>query len=72
MKMYTYSEARQRLAEVLNEARTEDVIISRRGGDRFVLSYQKTEGSPLDVPVVRTRATTADVVRAVRESRKAR
>lgn len=35
MKVYTYSEARQRLADVLNIARTEEVIIKRRMGKSF-------------------------------------
>lgn len=69
MKVFTYSEARQRLAELLDLARQEDVIISRRGGESFVLSRRKNSGSPLDVPPVKTRATTADILRAVRESR---
>jgi PHD/YefM family antitoxin component YafN of YafNO toxin-antitoxin module len=29
MKVYTYSEARQRLANVLNIAKTEEVVIKR-------------------------------------------
>gem|GEM_PF-5082732 len=32
IKVYTYLEARQRFAEILNIAREEDVIIQRRGG----------------------------------------
>jgi hypothetical protein len=31
MKVYTYSEARQRLADVLNIARSEEVVIKRIG-----------------------------------------
>jgi len=33
------------------------------------MSPPKTSGSPLDVPPVKTQATTADILRAVRESR---
>lgn len=69
MKTYTYSEARQKLAEVLDTARTEDVVITRRGGDSFRLTYDKLSESPFDVPGVSTKVTTRDILRAVRESR---
>ena len=41
MKVYTYSEARQRLADVLNIARNEEVIIKRRGGETFSIIFRK-------------------------------
>jgi len=43
MKGYTYSEVRKRLAEVLDTAKKEEVIIRRKGGDTFSLSLKKTE-----------------------------
>jgi len=46
------------------------VRIRRRDGSVFVLRQAPPEtGSPLDVPGIRTRATTRDVLRAVREAR---
>ena len=69
MKVYTYSQARQRFSEVLDTARKEEVLIRRRGGDTFSLSYKSKPSSPFDVPGIKTRATTADIVDAVRESR---
>ncbi len=46
------------------------VRIRRRDGSVFVLRQAPAEeGSPLDVPGIRTRATTRDVLRAVREAR---
>ncbi|MCF8146270.1 MAG: type II toxin-antitoxin system Phd/YefM family antitoxin [Deltaproteobacteria bacterium] len=69
MKVYTYSEARQRLAEVLNIARNEEVVIKRRGGETFSIVYRKSKKSPFDVPGIKTKATTKDIVAAVRESR---
>lgn len=69
MKVYTYSEARQRLAEVLNTARTEEVVIKRRGGETFSLIYNKSTKSPFDVPSIRTQATTKDILEAIKESR---
>ncbi len=69
MKVYTYSEARRRLSDVLNIARSEEVIIKRRGGETFSVIYRKSNKSPFDVPGIQTKATTNDILEAVRESR---
>ena len=69
MKVYTYSQARQNLAEVLNQSKDDEVVIRRRGGDSFAVIPKARAGSPFDVPGIKTRATTADVLSAVRESR---
>jgi prevent-host-death family protein len=69
MKVYTYSEARQRFSEVLNIARTEEVIIKRRGGETFAILYRKSSKSPFDVPGIKTKASTQDILAAIRESR---
>ena len=73
MKVYTYSQARQRLASLLNQARREgEVRIRRRDGQEFVV--QPAAGasgseSPLDVPGISVPATTRDILAAIRESR---
>jgi prevent-host-death family protein len=69
MKVYTYSEARQRLSDVLNIARTEEVVIKRRGGETFSIVFKKSTNSPFDVPGIKTKATTKDILEAVKESR---
>jgi prevent-host-death family protein len=69
MKVYTYSEARQRFAEVLNIARKEEVIIKRRGGETFSIVFKKTPKSPFDIPGIKTRATTRDILEAIKDSR---
>jgi len=69
MKVYTYSEARQRLADVLNIAKTEEVVIKRRCGETFSIIFRKSKKSPFDVPGIQTKATTKDILEAVRESR---
>ncbi len=69
MKVYTYSEARQRLSDVLNIARTEEVIIKRRGGEMFSVIFKKDKKSPFDIPGIQTKATTKDILTAVKESR---
>lgn len=69
MKVYTYSEARQRLADVLNTAKTEEVVIKRRKGETFSIVFKKSTKSPFDVPGIKTKATTKDILEAVRVSR---
>ncbi len=71
MKVYTYSQARQHLSEVLDTARREEVLIRRRGKETFSVVYKRPSASrsPFDVPGIKTRATTQDIVDAVRESR---
>lgn len=69
MKVFTYSQARQRLASVLNIAKTEEVIIKRRGGETFSIKFKKSIKSPFDIPGIKTKATTKDILDAVKESR---
>lgn len=69
MKVYTYSEARKRFAEVLNIAREEKVIIKRRGGETFTIVFKKTPTSPFDIPGIKTKATTKDILEAIKDSR---
>ncbi len=69
MKVYTYSQARQNLADVLNQSKAETVLIRRRGGDSFAIVPKPREGSPFDVPGVKTSATTDDILNVVRECR---
>lgn len=69
MRVYTYKEARQHLAEVLNVARSETVLIKRKNGDAFVARLQEKTGSPFDVPGIDTNVTGQDIVDAVRDSR---
>ncbi len=69
MKIYTYSEARQRLSEVLDIARDEEVIVKRRGGETFSITFKNTPNSPFNVSGIKTTATTKDILDAVRESR---
>jgi len=69
MKVYTYSQVRQNLSEVLNRAKIEPVLIRRRGGDTFTIVPQKKQASPFDVPGIKTKASTADILASVKESR---
>ena len=69
MKVFTYSQARQALATVLDTARKEQVLITRRGGETFAVTYKTPEKSPFDVPGIKTKATTQHILEAVRDSR---
>ena len=41
MRVYTYSEAHQRLTEVLDIAHDEEVVIKRRGGETFSVVFKR-------------------------------
>ena len=70
MKVYTYSEARQRLARVLDEARSGgEIRIKRRDGSEFAVRPVAPGKSPLDVPGVDTGVDRAEIMAAIRESR---
>jgi PHD/YefM family antitoxin component YafN of YafNO toxin-antitoxin module len=70
MKVYTYSEARQRLASVLKEAAREgEVYIKRQDGQVFVIRPEPRTSSPLDVEGVDLDISTEEILAAVRESR---
>jgi PHD/YefM family antitoxin component YafN of YafNO toxin-antitoxin module len=70
MQVYTYSESRQNLAIVLEEAEsTGKILIRRKDGRTFALVPEKLSSSPLDVPSVKTNITTQEIVDIVREGR---
>lgn len=72
MKVYSFSEARQQLAALLNQARREgEARIRRRDGQEFVVQpAAPSTGSPLDVPGLDLDLAAGDIVRLVRESRR--
>jgi hypothetical protein len=69
MKVYSFTQTRQDLAEVLTEARDGGALIKCRNGETYVIRRQAAAGSPLDVPGISTRATMEDILAAVAESR---
>lgn len=51
MKSYTFSEARQNFAAILEQARRDGAVrIQRRDGQSFVLLPETQITSPLDIP----------------------
>ena len=71
MKAYTYSEARENFASVLERAERDGAVeIRRRDGAVFRLQpAPKSKSSPLDVQGVKLGVSTEDIVAAVREGR---
>jgi len=70
MQVYTYSEARQKLALVLEQAETNGkVLIRRKDGRIFALVPEKVASSPLDVPPIKAKITTKEIVDIIREGR---
>lgn len=73
MRTYTFSQARQQLASLLDEASREgEVQIRRRDGRSFVVQPVVEGRSPLDVPAVVTGLTTTEILALVRAGRRPR
>ena len=70
MSVYTYSEARRKLAELLEKAAQEgEVRIRRKDGCVFVIRPEPRLDSPLDVPSLDLGLTAAEILQAIREGR---
>jgi antitoxin (DNA-binding transcriptional repressor) of toxin-antitoxin stability system len=71
MKAYTYSEAREKFATVLEEAERDGAVeIRRRDGTTFrITPTRQSRASPLDVKGVRVDIPTSDWIAVVREGR---
>ncbi len=70
MQVFTYSEARQKLAKVLEQAEsTGKVFIRRKDGRTFTLVPEQILTSPLDVPSIQTNISAQEIVDIVREGR---
>ncbi|BBO87734.1 type II toxin-antitoxin system Phd/YefM family antitoxin [Desulfosarcina ovata] len=70
MQVYTYSEARQNLAFMLEQAEnTGKVLIRRKDGRTFALVPERNIYSLLDIPSIKAKITTQEIVDIVREGR---
>jgi hypothetical protein len=70
MNVYTFSQARQNFASVLDEALSQGgVRIRRRDGSEFELAPVRSSASPLDVQGVKLTLSASEIVAAVREGR---
>lgn len=69
--VYTYSEARQNLASLLDKAAQEgEVRIRRKDGQIFIIKHQTQTDSPLDVEGIDLGITTAEIVQFIQEGRR--
>jgi ribosomal protein S4E len=70
MQVYSYSEARQKLATVLKQAeQSGKIFIRRKDGRTFALTPEAMATSPLDVPSIKAKITTNELVEIIREGR---
>lgn len=71
MNIYTYSEARQKLASLLEQAaKYGEVRIKRRDGQVFVIKPQKRKGSPLAVDGIKTKLSRREILQSIEEGRR--
>ena len=70
MTIYTFSEARQNFASVLENAKTEGrVLIRRKDGSLFAIQPLTKKDSPLDIEGINIGLTSSEIVDIVREVR---
>jgi hypothetical protein len=70
MEVFTYSEARQNMAALLEKAdQGECIRIRRKDGHLFELRAAKETRSPLDIEGIDLGVSTSEIVDVVRESR---
>ena len=71
MNVYTYSEARQNLASLLDQAAREgEVRIRRKDGQIFVIKVQPKTESPLEVKGIDLGISKQEILDAIDEGRK--
>ena len=73
MKSYTFSEARQNFAAILEQARRDGAVrIQRRDGQSFVLTPEVQTASPLDIAGIQLSRpiTRQEILESIQESRR--
>ena len=71
MVVYTYSEARQNLASLLDQVlRDGEVRIKRRDGRVFVIKPETQSGSPFDVSGIDLGISATEIVQFIQEGRR--
>jgi hypothetical protein len=70
MKVYTYSDARQKFSTVLESAQREGkVLVRRRDGRLFSIRPEKESESPFNVAGIKTKVETLEIIDILREER---
>ena len=68
---YTYSEARQKLASLLERALKDGAVrIRRKDGQTFVIQPATTTGSPLDVAGIDLELSRVEIIEFIQEGRR--
>ncbi len=71
MKEYSFTEARQHFAALLDEAKKEGVVcVKKRNGESFYIRPATTKKSPLDIEGVDLNISSSEIVDIIREGRK--
>ena len=71
MKIFTLTEARQKLTSLLEQAaKYGEVRIKRHDRQVFVIKPQKRKGSPLDVDGIKTKLSRREILQSIEEGRK--
>ena len=70
MTVFTFSEARQKFAAILERARREGAVrVKRRDGQVFIIQPDRSPHSPLDVAGIDTNLSAEEIVDMIREMR---
>lgn len=70
MKVYSHSEARQKLSGVINKAEnSRKILIHKKNGQTFALTPEKTPSCLLNVLSIKAHISTQEIVDTVREGR---
>ncbi len=70
MREYSFTEARQHFASLLDEAKKEGVVcVKKRNGESFYIKPAAPKKSPLDVKGVNLDMTASEIVDVVRKGR---
>jgi hypothetical protein len=69
MKMFSYSEALKNFSTLFDAAQAEQIEIIKDGVVFSLTAKQKEEKSPFDISGIKTKATTSDILDAIRQSR---
>jgi antitoxin Phd len=71
MRVVTYSEARQNFASILDHAKEEEIIVTRKDGSRFRISCieEQPHGSPFDIESCGVELDLTTILSALQDSR---
>lgn len=70
MKEYSFTEARQHFASILDEAKKEGVVcVKKRDGESFYIKPATPKKSPLDIQGVNLGMSATEIVEMVKDGR---